>query len=254
MSSDNTDQNKASDTNPSNVINLFTRQLVDDEQQSNLVAIVAESRGTRMLYASHDHPERLVAVPILCWALQADGAIVGMVPWLDEVLACEEIEDKYSVSWEGYYLPQFDDIFFEPPEDTVAQLTVLSRFPSQTQRRVEQPGLDHSALAHQPLSFDVIQEIPDPVGTHALLLNEKNDSLILTSVISWALDSDGNLHGMLADDHTIEKLPVLPGDSCLFSAVSADKFKCFFQRDIAEQIRTKNPETLEAIEQLFAGQ
>jgi hypothetical protein len=48
-------------------------------------------------------------------------------------------------------------------------------------------------------------------------------------------------------------LPVLPGDDCLFSADEDTDFKCFFQRDIAEQIRIQNPETMEAIEELFNG-
>ncbi len=229
----------------SNVINLFTgRATLADHVAPRVVRIVPETYGTRMLYANLDQPERLVAVPLLCWALDEKGEYYGLVPWLDEILPCSEVAEKYSVSWEGYYRPDCDEIFFEAGEEVRAQLTLSARYDTFTGRYVE-TGLD------QPRS--VIQEIADPVGTHALLLNEASDSMLLTSVVSWVLDEDGQLHGMLADDDAIEKLPVLPGDNCLFNADQAENFRCFFQRDIAEQIRTQHPETLEAIEHLFAN-
>ncbi|NNL10360.1 MAG: hypothetical protein HKO84_01180, partial [Pseudomonadales bacterium] len=69
-----------------NVVNLFTGASVEDEQSARIVRIFGETNGARMLYATLDQPERLVAVPILCWALLEDGTVSGMVPWLDEVL------------------------------------------------------------------------------------------------------------------------------------------------------------------------
>lgn len=238
-------QSELSSSSTSNVINIFTGQAsISSSVSASIVRIVPEASGIRMLYANVDQPDRLVAVPLLAWALDDCGDIVGLVPWLDEILPCQVVADKFSVLWEGYYCAASDEIFFEPGEEIISQLTLSARYNKPTNKTIE-TGLS------QPRT--IIQEIADPVGTHALLLNEDNDSLLLTSVISWALDEDGQLHGMLADDNAIDKLPVLPGDACLYSADQAENFRCFFQRDIAEQIRTQHPETLEAIEHLFVN-
>ena len=77
-------------------------------------------------------------------------------------------------------------------------------------------------------------------------------TLILTPVISWALDLEGEMHGMLVDDNAVEKTPVIPGDDCLYYASSNPNFFCYFQRDIADQIRLRNPETIAAIEKLLS--
>lgn len=239
------------DASPGNVINLFTGAPVDSEEATRIVRVCAETNGARMLYATLDQPERLVAVPILCWALLEDGTVSGMVPWLDEVLPCLEIEQKYSISWEGYYCAYAEEFFFDPPAEITAQLGIAARFNGTLLRTVVSSG---SPIAYaESDDWQIVQEIPDPIGTHALLLNEQSDQLVLTSVISWTLDDCGRLHGMLADDSSIEKLPVLPGDNCLFCAEEDSHFKCFFQRDIAEQIRLQNPETMQAIEQLFGN-
>lgn len=234
-----------------NVVNLFTGQNIESPQVTRILCIYAETHGARMLYSSYDNPERLIAVPVLCWALLEDGAVVGMVPWLDEILPCEEIEDNFSINWEGYYCPQIEDFFFEPPAEAVAQLATAARFNAKTINQSRRRC--GKAESGEQKTWVITQEIPDPVGTHALLFNQNNDSLVLTSVISWVLDDSGQLHGMLADDANIEKLPVLPGDDCLFCAEEDEHFKCYFQRDIAEQIRTQNPETMQAIEQLFGN-
>ena len=75
---------------------------------------------------------------------------------------------------------------------------------------------------------------------------------MLTPIVSWVLDDRGSLHGMVSDEDASNLLPVIPGDDCLYTAASNPNFRCFFQRDIVEQIRTHNPETLAAIEQLLS--
>lgn len=244
-------QSAAATADTSNVINLFTGAELEEEALTRIVRVCAETNGARMLYATLDQPERLVAVPILCWALLEDGSVTGMVPWLDEVLPCYEIEQKYSISWEGYYCSIVEDFFFDPPAEVTAQLSIAARFNGKLLNKA--PLQNSSAALAEQEEWQIIQEIPDPIGTHALLLNENSDQMVLTSVISWTLDDNGRLHGMLADDNSIEKLPVLPGDNCLFCAEEDPNFKCFFQRDIAEQIRLQNPETMQAIEQLFGN-
>ena len=87
-----------------------------------------------------------------------------------------------------------------------------------------------------------------------MLIDADTDSLVLTSVVSWVLTDGGELRAMLANEEKIQKLPILPGDPCLYDAQRDPLFKCFFQRDIAEQIRDQNPETMEAIERLFVAE
>jgi len=225
-----------------NVVNLFTQQPVSSSAHNRIIQLYPETNGIRMLYSAPDKPERLVAVPVLCWVLKEDGEITALLPWLDDIIDCESIEQQYQISWEGFYNPLNEEIFYDTPAQAQAILQVSARYIA--------PSNYNSASA----TATVIQEIIDPIGTHALMINDSCDAFVLTSVISWQLDSDGAIQAMLADNEAIEKFPVLPGDSCLYPASSDKNFKCFFQRDIAEQIREQNPETLQAIENLFAAE
>lgn len=278
-------------TDNSNVINLFTGKSVAEQYRQSIVQLCPETTGIRMLYASPSNPERLIAVPILCWGLRVDGEVVGMVPWINEVIDCTSVDEHLDVSWEGYYIEETDSIFFDAPPVIVAQLATAMRFnptPLLEMQALElktfdvkefdakDTGLVESVVIHtdctgtintDPVNTDtvntdaelvvedvlVIQEIPDLIGTHALLVNEETQSLMLMPVISWALDEQGALHGMLVDEDTVEKTPVIPGDDCLYVATSNVNFRCYFQRDIAEQIRSRNPDTLAAIEKLLAS-
>ncbi len=220
-----------------NVVSLFAPPQNDIQPESQIVQVYPESSGIKMLYSSKESPDRCVAVPIICWALRANGKIDGLVPWIGEVLDCETIASRFDLSWQGYFDEANEDIFDMPPGYAVAMLTTAARF--MRDRRTAQA------------SNQVVCEFADQLGTHAMLLDDVSESLTLTSVVSWCLDSSGRLHGMLADDSRVEKYPVVAGDACLYQAEENQHFRCFFQRDIAEQIRDRDPDTLRAIEQLF---
>lgn len=291
-------------TDNSNVINLFTGKSVAEQYRQSIVQMCPETTGIRMLYASPSNPERLIAVPILCWGLRVDGEVVGMVPWINEVIDCTSVDEHLDVSWEGYYFEETDSIFFDAPPVIVAQLATAMRFNPTPLFEIQTlelktfgvketvlkendvkntystniantdllvndkpefaafatienidntDGANHTRAELEVEDVLVIQEIPDLIGTHALLVNEETQSLMLMPVISWALDEQGALHGMLVDEDTVEKTPVIPGDDCLYVATSNVNFRCYFQRDIAEQIRSRNPDTLAAIEKLLAS-
>ena len=70
----------------------------------------------------------LIAIPLLCWGMKENGSIVGMVPWLDEVLDCESVEHNFRVQWEGYYCPKTEEIFFNPPAEIAAMVTASAKF------------------------------------------------------------------------------------------------------------------------------
>ena len=237
-----------STNNNNNVINLFTGQSIVKSTQSSIIQICPENSGIKMLYANHNRPERLVSVPVLCWGIRNDGETVGVVPWIGEIRDCTRIGETHDISWEGYYLESTGTIFSTPPEPMVAQLATAIRFiPDNKKREPKTPLTKQDSVDEK----NIAQEIPDLIGTHALIINADAQSLLLTPVVSWALDQKGEIHGMLVNEDTVEKTPVIPGDDCLYSATSNPKFCCYFQREIAEQIRLGHPETIEAIEKLL---
>jgi hypothetical protein len=96
-----------------------------------------------------------------------------------------------------------------------------------------------------------VQEIPDTIGTHAMLADQSDDTLVLTEVLSWRLLNDGSIEAMLIDENTIESTPVMPGDACLYPASDDPRFRYFFQHHIANQIKSEDPVALAAIAMLF---
>jgi len=251
-----------------NVINLFTGQSVIAPTQHSIIQICPETTGIKMVYANHHQPDRLISVPILCWGLRSDGKTVGIVPWVGEITDCTRIDEDFDIRWEGYYLQSTGSIFSEAPEAIVAQLATAMRFTNAANATdIQNTVIHQSTLCSQIDATEkaIIQEIPDLIGTHALVLSMETEAddnskkahkvhhtLVLTPVISWALDFEGQMHGMLVDENTVEKTPVVPGDDCLYYALSNPNFFCYFQRDIAEQIRLRNPETIAAIEKLLS--
>ncbi|MDA8962676.1 hypothetical protein N9F42_00865 [Pseudomonadales bacterium] len=251
-----------------NVINLFTGQSIIAPTRHSIIQICPETTGIKMVYANHNQPDRLISVPILCWGLRSDGETVGIVPWVGEITDCTRIDEGFDIRWEGYYLQNTGSIFSEAPEAIVAQLATAMRFSSTaTSNNIQNAAIHKSTLCSQTDVPEkaIIQEIPDLIGTHALVLNmdtEEDDNskqpykvhrtLVLTPVVSWALDFEGKMHGMLVDENAVEKTPVVPGDDCLYYALSNPNFFCYFQRDIADQIRLRNPETIAAIEKLLS--
>ena len=252
-------------TNNHNVINLFTGQTIVSPTQHSIIQICPESSGIKMLYANLDQPERLISVPILCWGMRSDGETVGIVPWVGEITDCTSIDKDFDIRWEGYYQENTETIFSEPPQAVVAQLVTAMRFLTEQPNMAEsrsrvkiKPSTNKDSANNDSANNEkdnskksVRQEIPDLIGTHALILNQDSQSLLLTPVVSWVLDIEGEIHGMLVDEKSVEKTPVIPGDDCLYYAASHPGFCCYFQRDIADQIRLRNPETIAAIEKLL---
>lgn len=220
-----------------NVIDLSSRRPHDSGASNShrLVRICPEYDGLCMLYdGAHVASGKLFAMRLLGWGLRADGDIVGLVPWLNDVVACELLGDPDAGEWQGYYNPMNETIFYDPPPHKALELEGAASYFG----RVEQHGLPE-------------QEIPDLIGTHAMLAHENDNTLVLTEVLSWRLTPDGAVQAMLIDDQQISSTPVLPGDRCLFPAQSHADFRYFFQHHIANQIKAEDPSALAAIAMLF---
>ena len=159
---------------------------------------------------------------------------MGLVPWLNQVTPCTEICDPLNGRWEGYYDPGIDEIFTEPPIHKIVELESAADY---YEYQCDQPD-------------DIIQEIPDAIGTHAILSGDGFHSLTLSEVVSWRLHYDGTISGMLADQQKVNSTPILPGDKSLYPASENPKFKYFFQHHIANKIKSKDPEAMAAISML----
>ena len=124
-----------------NVIDIFTRKPIQGEQQHRIVRLAPELDGLEMLYSNDSHPEKLFSMDILCWALLDDGNIVGMVPWLNTITSCTDIQDPLNGHWEGYYDPGIEEVFYQPPSHKVVELEAAADYYEYSS---DQPDDNHS--------------------------------------------------------------------------------------------------------------
>lgn len=223
--------------NKDNVVDLFTGKSLSELHDQRFVRLAPELDGLEMLYSNDTSDDRLFSLKVLCWGLRANGEVVGLVPWLNDIVACPDICDPLNGQWEGYYDPGIDEVFFDAPMHKVIELETAAEY-----YELQCENED-----------DVVQELPDTIGTHAVLATEESNKLHLVEVISWRLLHDGSVYGMLTDMNKIVSTPVLPGDDCLYPAQMSDQFRYFFQHQIANKIKAEDPEALAAISLLVDG-
>lgn len=217
--------------NKDNVVDFFTGKSFKATHDHRFIRLAPELDGLEVLYSNDSNPDKLFSLKVLCWGLRASGEVVGLVPWLDDIIASPDISDPLNGQWEGYYDPGIDEIFYDAPIHKVVELETAAEY-------YEIDSEDENQL---------IQELPDTIGTHAVLADEKFSSITLTEVVSWRLYNNGVIHGMLADEEKIVATPVLPGDECLYAAQIGETFRYFFQHQIANKIKAEDPEALAAI-------
>lgn len=224
----------ADDHNVNNVVDLFTGKPYSQGLNHRIIRLSPELDGLEMIYSNQAHPDKFFSIKILCWALRASGEVVGMVPWLNRLIPCSDIRDPLNGKWEGYFDPGIDEVFFDPPIHKIVELESAAEY-----YEIDAESDD-----------DIVQEIPDTIGTHAVLSNDGFRSILLKEVISWRLLADGTISGMLVDDDKVVDTPVLPGDNCLFPANSNTAFRYYFQHHIANKIKARDPEAIAAISSL----
>lgn len=217
--------------NRDNVFDIFSGRSLPGQERERIIRLSPELDGLEMLYSNDASDGRLFSLQILFWGLKNSGEVVGMVPWMDRMIACAEICDPLNGHWKGYYDPGIDDVFEEPPVHKIVELETAAEY---YEYQCGQAG-------------DIVQEVPDTIGTHAVLSSDGLDSLVLSEVISWRLYFDGSIAGMLADRDRVESTPILPGDACLYRAGDNPKFRYFFQHSIANKIKSRDPDAIAAI-------
>lgn len=216
----------------SKVIDLFTKRPLSELSPQKVIRVTPELDGLEVLYANQANPNQLFSLKILCWALQENGEVVALAPWLNKITSCVELHDPLNGHWEGYYDPSIDHVFYDAPEHKVMELKMAARHYSSHPTK------------------DIIQEIPDNIGTHAILTHDHFKHFTLVEIFSWQLQANGDMIAMAIDETKIESTPVLLGDAALFPVQSHADFKYFFQHRIANQIKANDPAAWATISQL----
>ena len=215
------------------VVSIFTGKSVR-QADNPIIRIAPELDGLEMLYSNTSSPNKLYSLKICCWAIHANGSVQGMVPWLNKLMPCTEINDPLDGQWQGYRNPDNNEIFYHAPDYKVTELEAAAR------HFCPKGG---KAIAEQ--------EIPDSIGTHAALTHNGFKTLTLIEVHSWRLNKEGQIAGLFVDGDQVKASPVLNGDKSLLEAQSHADFKYFFQHRMANKIKNQDPEAMAAISLLI---
>ena len=137
-----------------NVIDIFTRKPLSELSDNKLIRIAPELDGLRNALQQFSKIQKNCSLlRVLAWGLRTSGEVIGLVPWLDELVACDEINDPLNGQWQGYYDQGVDELFFAAPLHKVVELETAAdyyEYQCETGR-------------------EIIQEVPDTIGTHAVL-------------------------------------------------------------------------------------
>ncbi len=213
------------------IIDIFSRRAKPVVQDESIIRISPEFDGLAMLYGNDSNPGKLFSMKIMAWGLKRTGEAVGLVPWLNEIVPCPDLNDPLNGHWEGYYNMQTGKVFYEAPTHKKLELQEASRYYENNQQAND----------------IVIQEIPDTIGTHAILADPVANKFIINEVFSWRLLHKGTIQGMLIEREKVSHTPVLLGDESLYVVQDDSRFKYFFQYRIANKIKRQEPEAMEAI-------
>ncbi|WP_413615063.1 hypothetical protein [Halomonas cupida] len=195
------------------------------------VRLSPELDSLEMVYCLASDPDTLYGMPILAWGLRENGDIVGLVPWMESLTPCEQLNDPDYGHFVGYRDPETEELLDEPPEHKEMELRHAAAY-------FEYEDTDETTL---------IQTLPEHQGTHALCMDEEQSPWQLKQVFGWRLYSDGSIEALLADESLIQSVPVVATDPCLYPGHSRHRVVYFFQRQIANLIRDEDPATLEAL-------
>ncbi|MEA3250348.1 MAG: hypothetical protein U9Q35_02020 [Pseudomonadota bacterium] len=213
-------------------------QVIDLETMRNrlrakrhLVRLAPELDGLEMVYHLASDLDTLYGMPLLAWGLRDDGEVVGLVPWMEALTPCHDLDDPEHGHFVGYRDPETEEIFYTAPEHKVYELEHAAAY------------FDYEESGETTL----LQQLPETLGTHALCLDEEATTWQLKLVFGWRLYSNGTIEALLVDESRVESTPVVAGDDCLYPGHSRHQVVYFFQRAIANRIRQEDPATLEAL-------
>ena len=92
-----------------------------------------------------------------------------------------------TVSGKGITIEGVDELFFTAPLHKMVELETAADY------------YEYQCDSDEK----IIQEMPDTIGTHAVLSADKFHSITLKEVVSWRLLQDGTMDGMLIDEDKV---------------------------------------------------
>ncbi len=159
---------------PARVIDLETmRQKLQAKRR--LVRLSPELDGLEMVYSLASDPDSLYGMPILAWGLREDGDVVGLVPWMETLTSCHQLDDAEHGRFVGYRDPETEELLEYPPPHKACELEHAAAYFDYEETR----------------DITLIQQIPDTQGTHALCIDDDDRPWQLKQVFGWRLYSDG---------------------------------------------------------------
>lgn len=193
-----------------------------------ILRIAPENDGLRTLYRNEMHPERVVSLDIIGWALHQSGEVSALVPWLKDVASATSLSDPLNGHCKGYWDPWAERLLPDAPPHKLAELEAALKY-------FGTAANDHGV---------VVQSIPDSPGTHAVMSSDGFHTVNLIEVVGWQLRGDGRVLALLADNSRVTDTPVLATDRCVYAAQEDPAFRYFFQHAVANQIKRHEPEAL----------
>lgn len=244
-------------TPESNIIQLDNYRSIKQTASNppRIVRISSELDGMEALYNSDLSQEHLFSVKILFWALLDNGQVCAIVPWLKDIVTTHSLESSGGSSapdgeWQGYYDTHQERIFFTAPDHKTKELELAHQFYA-PQAPLEglhspPPAAKRSRKSHS----EVIQELPDHLGTHAAFKHQGRKGFYLKPIVSWQLTNCGTLQAMVPSDQDPEIVP-MPGSRELSPAEQSSEFRYYFQHGIATRIKRQDPNAMTVVSLLI---
>lgn len=220
---------------PGNVINLHAHR-ARRQGPGRIVRIAPENDGLRVLYTNDLHPDRMMSLDIIGWALHEDGSTAALVPWLRSVTSAAALADPLNGRCAGYWDPGRERLVEDTPPHHRAEL---------------EAARDYFGTAANDHRI-VVQTLPDSAGTHAVMSADRFRTVTLLEIVGWQLRGDGSLLALAADGERVTETPVLADDPCLYAVQEREAFRYFFQRGVANQVKRHDPEALACLAILAA--
>ena len=226
-------------TTNTKVVSLFSGQPYQSNNSHHIVRLAPELDHLEVLYNdSHAKGEDVYRANILFWALLSDGSVVGMIPWLDQLICCADLNHPGMGAFLGYFDPAVDELLNVVPEHKRMEL---------------QAAADH--FHFEPCTEDVIiQELPDTCGTHVIFSADQLQNLSMSEVFSWQLLSSGKVQATIINLQDVERWPVLLGDAALETCQSHDDFYGFLQYRLAVKLKQTDKALNQHLKRLVSSQ
>ncbi|WP_298634161.1 hypothetical protein [uncultured Umboniibacter sp.] len=215
------------DKSDPNVTGIFSKKVTNDAPISPIISISPELAGIKMIYQCDDDA-RYYSLPILCWSILASGRITGLVAWQGSVCPCDKVQLAYGGKWVGYQSMNSKTLEFEAPESKRAELQTMTR---QTER-------------NQPLL------IPDIIGTHALLLADREGGYNLKPVVGWRF-TNGEIIGLFHNHYEKRSKP-LSEQHLMAVDTPGTGFVYYFHYAIAKRVHAKEPSAMASMRALVS--